>query len=59
VLRRAAVPAVLLGVLLVAGCHAAPAASAPPSATTGTSADPLSDVEATVDAVEQDVDTEN
>jgi len=47
----------LLGVLLVSGFHAAPAASAP-AATTGTSADPLSDVESTVDAVEHDLDAD-
>jgi outer membrane murein-binding lipoprotein Lpp len=45
----------LLGVLLVSGCHPAPAASAPAATT---SADPLSDVESTVDAVEHDVDAD-
>jgi hypothetical protein len=51
---RALAAVALLGVLLVSGCHAAPDASAP-AATTGTSADPLSDVESTVDAVEHDL----
>jgi outer membrane murein-binding lipoprotein Lpp len=52
---RGAAAVALLGVLLVSGCHAAPTASAP---TATTSADPLSDVESTVDAVEHDVDAD-
>lgn len=55
---RVAAPVTLLAVLLVSGCQAAPDAgdrTAPPS---GTSADPLSDVESTVDAVERDLDAD-
>jgi hypothetical protein len=54
-LSRLAAAVALLGVLAVSGCHAAPDASAP---TTGTSADPLSDIESTVDAVEHDLDSD-
>jgi outer membrane murein-binding lipoprotein Lpp len=59
-LSRVAVPAVLLSVLLVSGCHGAPDASdrSAPAVTTGTSADPLSDVESTVDAIQHDVDAD-
>jgi hypothetical protein len=55
---RAALPVALLAALLVGGCHAAPDAS-DRSAPASTSADPLSDVESTVDAVEQDLDTDS
>jgi hypothetical protein len=55
-LSRVVAAVVLPAVLLVSGCHAAPGASAP---TTGTSADPLSDVESTVDAVEHDLDADS
>ena len=54
-LNRTAALLALLGVLLLSGCHA-PAATAVP---TGTSADPLSDVESTVDAVEHDLDADD
>jgi hypothetical protein len=54
-LSRAAAAVALLAVLLVSGCHAAPDQGA---ATTGTSADPLTDVESTVDAVEHDLDAD-
>jgi hypothetical protein len=56
-LSRAAAVVALSGVLLVTGCHA-PAASDRTAVTPSTSADPLSDVESTVDAVEHDLDTD-
>jgi hypothetical protein len=59
-LRRSAAPVALLAVLLVSGCDGAPDArdhSGP--AVTGASADPLSDVESTVAAVEHEVDRDS
>jgi uncharacterized lipoprotein YajG len=58
-LRHVALPGALLAVLLVAGCNAPDATDrSAPAATSATSADPLSDIESTVDAVEHDLDAD-
>jgi hypothetical protein len=45
----------LLGVLALTGCERPD----PPAAPAGTSADPLSDVQSTVDAVQHELDTDD
>jgi hypothetical protein len=62
-LHRAAVPAALLTLLLVSGCRATPPATGSGAAPPGRPADsaisdPLADLEATVDAVQRDLDAD-
>jgi hypothetical protein len=54
--RAVVVPVVVLAVLGLGGCHGAERSAAP--AGTTASADPLSDVEASVDAIARDLDAD-
>jgi hypothetical protein len=58
-LRALAALVALLGVLVVSGCDAPDARDSSGPAVSGTSADPLSDVESTVSAVEHEVDSDS